>query len=183
MLPFRVQLPVLILPVIRGEKGVPESWNVEELLHHGVHVADAAEVLDARKFVRRASRVLWCHSFLFLLVQLQDEWVPEVLNECLNQSWVRVRVKNRVEKGVSCVPRLVRVALVHLSRQMTGQVDTACDVPWIGLLSLVKQAVSNQHRHDVTALSLIKDVTVSFKQGLSQLDDSHEGVISDDRRL
>lgn len=56
---------------------------------------------------------------------------------------------------------------------MTRQVDTARDVTWVCLLGLVEQTVSNQHRHYVTTLGLVKDVTVSLEQGLCQLDDSH----------
>lgn len=177
---LRIRLPVLRLPVIRSEQRVPELWHAEELLQHGVHIADAAEVPNARKPVLRTARVLRGHAGLFLLVQLQDERVPELLHKLLNQPWVRVRVQDCVEKGVGRVPRVIRVALVHLIRRVRGEIDVARDMPRVGLLGLVEQAISNQHRHNVAALGLVEDVAISLEQRLRQSNYAYQRVVSDD---
>lgn len=47
---------------------------------------------------------------------------------------------------------------------MTAQIDSSCDVARISSLSLVEQALSDEHVHDHTALSLVKQVIVALQK-------------------
>ena len=63
---------------------------------------------------------------------------------------------------------------------MGRKVNATRDVTRIGLLSLIKEAISDQHGHDIAALSLVENVSVRLQKSLSQSNDSNKGVISND---
>lgn len=53
-------------------------------------------------------------------------------------------------------------------------------MPRVGLLGLVEQAISYQHRHNVATLGLVKDVAISLEQRLRQSNYAYQRVVSDD---
>ena len=109
-----VSLHINHLTIVSRKKRVTERRNVEQLLHHRVHVADASEILQSNEAVGRSASVLRGNTLLLLLSQLQDEWIPEVFYQRLNDSRVRVVIDHGVEEGVCSVAGFIRVALVHL---------------------------------------------------------------------
>ena len=80
---------LLSLAVLYAEQVVPERWDHEELLHHAIHVADAAEIAQANIILTAAFSSLFrrrCvvpHTWLLDSVEHGDEHLSE---EALHQS-------------------------------------------------------------------------------------------------
>ena len=75
------------LSVVNAEQVVAEGWNHEELLHHAIHVANAAQITQSNVLLISLSGDLWWHIAPKLgLLNCLDKWGQLLVQECLHQS-------------------------------------------------------------------------------------------------
>jgi len=75
------------LSVINAEQVVPQRGNHEELLHHGVHVADAAQVAQTHVLLRTTFTSLlrrWLIAPYLRLLDRRKHWHQNFLEEFLH---------------------------------------------------------------------------------------------------
>ena len=76
-----VFLQLFFLAIIDTEKVIAQGWDHEELLHHGVHVADAAKILETNIGLGPLKRVSTrrCIKPCLRLLDCLDKWYQVLL--------------------------------------------------------------------------------------------------------
>ena len=75
---------IRLMFIISGKQTKSEGRDVVELLHHRVHIAHAAQILNSRKSVEISAVGGWCESRFFRLVNSVNLFEPVILEDFID---------------------------------------------------------------------------------------------------
>jgi hypothetical protein len=113
---------VRLLLVIGSQSTVSEGRDVEELLDHGIHIADTAEVLNSTETVATSALTPRSKSCLLGLFYFMEQRVPKLVDDV--SKLLRTLLDDGDQQVVCCLSAIVGLALVQVLLLYFMQIDS-----------------------------------------------------------